>query len=200
MTDVSEIRWAAVEVQQGRLELAAARFQQVRPPVADGSGTGTAFNFYQTLGELHFRRRDLAEAEKALRNALRIGDLQLSSLGTDADRVGWERDAAPAYRTLVELYVQKAEAIRALEVWEGYLAGALRGPKLSSFGSDLYRNLERAEPAVSSASSHIRSRLSNMKELFLSCSYPPSRRVGVRRSGGELRVGGCFGGGGGRSC
>ena len=138
---LAEIQWAAVAVQQGKLELAAARLEQARPLLAAIPDTENAFRYYQTLGELHFRRGKLPEAEHALRTALNIAEIELSSLRTDGDRLGWERDAAPAYRRLVELYAQKPEAtIRALEVWEGYLASPLRKPMLSSSA----RNLDRA--------------------------------------------------------
>jgi len=127
---LAEIQWAAVAVQQGRLELAAARLDQARPLLA---GAENAFLYYETLGELHFRRGKQPEAEQALRNALKIAEIELSSLRTDADRLAWERDSAPAYRILVELYARKPEvATRALEVWEGYLASPLRRPMPSS--------------------------------------------------------------------
>jgi CHAT domain-containing protein/tetratricopeptide (TPR) repeat protein len=138
---LAEIQWAAVAVQQGKLELAESRLEQARPLLAAVPDTENAFRYYQTLGELHFRRGKLPEAEHALRAALNIAEIELSSLRNDGDRLGWERDTAPAYRTLVELYAQKPGAtIRALEVWEAYLASPLRKPMLSPS----VRNLDRA--------------------------------------------------------
>jgi CHAT domain-containing protein/cytochrome c-type biogenesis protein CcmH/NrfG len=144
---LAEIQWAAVAVQQGKLELAAERLEQARPHLAAVPDAANAFRYYQTLGELHFRRGQPPEAEHALRAALNIAEIELSSLRTDGDRLGWERDAAPAYRTLVELYAQKPEAtIRALEIWEGYLASPLRKPMLSSSARNLDRASLDAEP------------------------------------------------------
>ena len=144
---LAEIQWAAVAVQQGRLELAAARLEQARPLLTAVPDKENAFRYYETLGELHFLRGELPEAEHALRSALNIAEIELSSLRTDADRVGWERDTAPAYHTLVELYAQKPEAtIRALEVWEGYLAAPLRRPMFSSSASNLGRKGLNTEP------------------------------------------------------
>jgi CHAT domain-containing protein/tetratricopeptide (TPR) repeat protein len=131
----SEIRLAAVEVQQGKLESAAARLERSKLQLADVSITdkGVAFQYYQTLGELLFRRENLPEAERALWTALRIGDVERSSLQSDADRLAWEREVAPAYLTLVELYARKRDAAtRALEVWEWYRASSLREFKPSS--------------------------------------------------------------------
>jgi len=144
---LAEIQWAAVAFQQGRLELAAALLEQVRSLLATVPDTENAFLYYQTLGELHFLRWDLPHAEQALRSALNIAEIELSSLRTDADRVGWEHDTAPAYHTLIELYAKKPEgAIRALEVWEEYLAAPLRRPKLSSSAWNLDRASLNAEP------------------------------------------------------
>ena len=133
----SEIHLAAVEVQQGKLDSAATRLEQASLRLRDVSDNQITFQYYQTLGQLHFRRRNLPEAEQALQNALHIGESELRSIQTDADRLAWEREAAPAYRTLVELYAQKPDATtRALEVWEWYRGAASRGsvPRLS--GSD----------------------------------------------------------------
>jgi CHAT domain-containing protein len=135
----SEIHLAAVAVRQGRLELAAARLEQARPLLADVSDAVNAFQYYQTLGELHFRRGKMLEAEQDLRSAVHLGEAELSSLQTDADRLAWERDTAPAYRTLVELYARKPHSTnRAWEVWEWYRASALRGAMPASSA----RNLE----------------------------------------------------------
>jgi CHAT domain-containing protein len=144
---LAEIHWAALAVQQGRLDLAAARLEQARPLLATVADTESAFRYYQTLGELHFLRGDLPDAEQALRSAQNIAEIELSSLRTDADRVGWERDTAPAYHTLIELYAKKPEGtIRALEVWEEYLAAPLRRPKLSSSARNLGRTGLNTEP------------------------------------------------------
>jgi CHAT domain-containing protein/tetratricopeptide (TPR) repeat protein len=133
----SDIHLAAVEVQQGKLDSAAARLEQASLRLADVSDNGNKLLYYQALGQLHFRRRNLRQAEQALRNALRIGENELRSIQTDADRLAWEREAAPAYRTLVDLYAQQPDATtRALEVWEWYRGSASRGSVPSLSGSD----------------------------------------------------------------
>ena len=137
----AEIGLAAVEVQQGRLDSAADRLEQARPFLANRTDSWSAFSFYQTLGQLHLSRGNLQEAEQALRSALRVSELHLRSLGTEADRLAWEWDAALSYRMLVELYAREPDAARALEVWEWYRASALRGSTPSSFGGDLSANL-----------------------------------------------------------
>ena len=139
---LAEIQWAAVAVQQGQLELAAERLEQARPLLAVVSDTENGFRYYRTLGELQFRRGKLPEAEQALRMAVNIAEINLSSLPTDADRLAWERDSAAAYRALVELYARRPDsAVRALEVWEGYRASPLRSP----VPSVSTRKLDRAD-------------------------------------------------------
>ena len=132
---LAEIQWAALAVQQGRLELASARLEQARPVLSAIPDTENAFRYYRTLGELYFRRGAIPEAERALRIAVNIAEMELGTLQTDAERLGWERDTSPAYRTLVELYLRKSEnAPRALEVWESYLASPVRRPRLPTSG------------------------------------------------------------------
>lgn len=146
----SEVRLAAVEFQLGRLDVAAARLEQSKASLADVGDTGTVFNYYQTLGELHFRRGNLREAEEALLSAIHIGEVDLSSLGTDADRLAWERETAPAFRTLVELYTRKPNAsTRALEVWEEYRASALRSSTSSPLSRDAGSARLEAKPGSS---------------------------------------------------
>jgi CHAT domain-containing protein/tetratricopeptide (TPR) repeat protein len=136
---VAETEWAAVAIQQGQLERAAARLEQAKPLVALAD-TDNAFRYYRTLGELQFRRGKLPEAEQAFRSALDFAELELASLQTDSVRLAWERDSSPAYRTLVDLYARKpGGSIRALEVWETYLASSLRKPVLSPPTSRLSR-------------------------------------------------------------
>jgi tetratricopeptide (TPR) repeat protein len=143
---LAEIQWAAVAVQQGRLELAAARLEQARPLLAAVSDSENAFQYYKTLGELNFRRGNLLEAEQALQTALNIAQVELSSLQSEGDRFAWERDTAPPYRMLVELCARKPDVICALEVWERHLAASLRGLG----GASSARHLKTANPETNS--------------------------------------------------
>jgi CHAT domain-containing protein/tetratricopeptide (TPR) repeat protein len=174
---LAEILWAAVAIQQGRLELAAARLEQARP-LAVVSDSRNAFQYYQTLGELHFRRGNLLEAEQALRRALNIADVELGSLRTEADRLAWEHDSATAYRTFVELSVRKPDAILALELWERYLASPLRRP----LSSPSLRHLDPANPDAEPRSPflvRINGILPSLKhETVISFAYLPSGLAG----------------------
>jgi CHAT domain-containing protein/cytochrome c-type biogenesis protein CcmH/NrfG len=133
----AEIHLARVEFQQDRFGSAEALLEQARPHLASISTTWAAFHYYQVLGQLHAGRRKFIEAEKALWSAVQIGEIRLSSLESDTDRMAWERDAAIAYRTLVELYARKPDTtVRALELWEWYRSSALRGANPSALPTE----------------------------------------------------------------
>jgi len=130
----SEILLAAVELQQERFDSTQAHLEIARPHLVDISSTWTAFNYYETLGELHLQRGNVLEAEKALWSALQVSEPRLRSLQSDADRLAWERDAGRAYRNLVQMYARQPNNVaRALELWEWYRASALRGSGPSAF-------------------------------------------------------------------
>jgi CHAT domain-containing protein/tetratricopeptide (TPR) repeat protein len=123
----SEVELAGVEIQQGRLDSAAVRLELASLNLTDMSDTATTFNYYGTLGQLHLRGGNLPKAEQALWSAVRVGEVHLSSLHSDTDRLAWERDTAAVHRALVELYVQRGDTTtRALEVWERYRASPSR--------------------------------------------------------------------------
>lgn len=154
----SEIDLALVEIQQGRPDSAAARLQQVRPLVTENVHSWTAYNYHQALGRMHASRKNLVEAEKALWSAVQVGEVRVSSLESDTDRLAWERDAAPAYRTLVDLYAQKSDTTtRALEVWEWYRALVLRGSTPSTLArGQNSRNLNAGPESLSRVSETLR--------------------------------------------
>jgi CHAT domain-containing protein/predicted Zn-dependent protease len=169
----SKIDFAAVEVQQGKLDTAADLLEQARPLLAGMSDSWTAFSFYQTLGQLHFSRGDVREADRAFWNAVRVGEVHLRSLQSDADRLAWERDAAPAYRGLVEIYARNSDATAsAVETWEWYRASALR----RSMSWSSARDLDLAELDTGRGPPlRIRATLPALKrETVISFAYLPS--------------------------
>jgi len=123
----SEVELAGVEIQQSRLDSAAVRLELAGLNLTEMSDTATTFNYYGTLGQLHLRGGNLPKAEQALWSAVHVGEVHLSSLRSDTDRLAWERDTAAVHRALVELYVQRGDTTtRALEVWERYRASPSR--------------------------------------------------------------------------
>ena len=170
-----KIDLADVEIQQGRIDLAARRLEEARPYLADISDSWTSYRFYQTLGQLHSHRGSMAEAQRAFWNAVRVGELHLRSLQSDTDRLAWERDAAPAYRALVEVYARKSGgATRAFEIWEWYRASALRGSMSKSSIKDLDLAKQDIGPSTP-FESQIKATLHTLKhETVISFAYLPS--------------------------
>jgi CHAT domain-containing protein len=82
--------------------------------------------FYSTLGEVQLRRHRAAEAEQALRPALALAEQNLQSLGSEAERMNWSKEAAPEYLALAEAELAQARSQEALETYERYL-GASQG-------------------------------------------------------------------------
>ena len=92
-----------MELQQGKYDATQAHLERARPNLADISSTWTAFNYYETLGQLHRRRGNLLESETAPLERVAGQRTPSQVAPIDADRLAWERDAGRAYRTLVEI-------------------------------------------------------------------------------------------------
>src|SRR5262249_40964928 len=115
------------------------------------------------------------EAQRAFWKAVRVGELHLRSLQSDADRLAWERDAAPAYRGLVDVYArQSGGATRAFEIWEWYRASAFRG----SLSKSSVKGLDLAKLDTGTGTpfeSQIKATVPTLKhETVISFAYLPS--------------------------
>ena len=122
----AEIRAARVEARLGRFDSAIARLTSIQDQVRPLSNNILQM-FYSTLGELQLRRHRNPEAEQALRPALALAEQSLASLGSEAERTSWSRDAAPAYLALVEAELVQGRSQDALEAYEWYLGAPQRG-------------------------------------------------------------------------
>ena len=82
--------------------------------------------FYSTLGEVQLRGHHAAEAEQALRPALRLAEQNLASLNSEKSRTSWSKDAAPVYLGLAEAELVQGATQESLEVYEWYLGAPQR--------------------------------------------------------------------------
>jgi CHAT domain-containing protein len=64
-----------------------------------------------------------------LLEATRLAEKSLTSLSSESERIAWGREAALAYRGLVEWEIKEGRPQQALEVWEWYRAAAMRAGK-----------------------------------------------------------------------
>ena len=98
----------------------------------------TWLHYYETLGEVLLRQGNDLKAEYALSAAVRISESALATIGDEDDRSNWERQSMRAYRSLVELELErKHDPRRALEIWEWYIAAPIRIPKSQKLKPDI---------------------------------------------------------------
>jgi hypothetical protein len=122
----NESRTAEMEANQGRFDDAIARLTLIQDQVRRLSNNYLAQIFYSTLGEVQLRSHHAAEAEQALRPALALAEQNLASLGSEAERTRWSKDAAPAYLALTEAELAQGRSQDALETYEWYLGAPQR--------------------------------------------------------------------------
>ena len=122
----NEIRTAQLEAQQSVFDAALARLIRVQDEVRGLSNNYLAQIFYSTLGEVQLRSHHATEAEQAFRPALSFAERNLASLTSEADRMGWTRDAAPVYLGLAEAELIQGREPESLAVFEWYLGAPQR--------------------------------------------------------------------------
>ena len=122
-----EIERAALEVRQGKFDLAAARLDKIHPSVGGLSKQYVTIAYLETLGELHLHlgKPDMAKVE--LLEAIRLIETNQTSLDSDTALFAWQRDTAQAYRSVVELYQQTYhDPVQSLAILEWSRAAPLR--------------------------------------------------------------------------
>ncbi len=120
------IRIARLEASLGRFDAAIVRLTSIQDQVRPLSNNYLVQIFYSTLGEVQLRSHHAAEADQALRPALALAEQSLVSLGSEAERTRWSKDAAPAYLALVEAELTQGRSQEALETYEWYLGAPQR--------------------------------------------------------------------------
>ena len=122
----NEIWIAQLEARQNAFDAALARLARVQDGVRKLSNNRLAQIFYSTLGEVQLRNHHIAEAEQAFRAALGLAEQDLASLTSEASRISWSKDAAPAYLGLAEAELVQGREQDSLEVFEWYLGAPQR--------------------------------------------------------------------------
>jgi CHAT domain-containing protein len=90
-------------------------------------------DYYQTLGHLQLKSREIDNARESLHWAVAFAEKQLSSLQSDRERLEWRQLSGNTYRDLVELELKSKDQRSALDLWEWYLGVPLRsGPNLET--------------------------------------------------------------------
>jgi CHAT domain-containing protein len=121
----TEIRIARVEARMGRFDPALLRLTSIQDQIRPLSNNIQQM-FYSALGQLQLGRHREHEAEQALRPAVALAEQSLASLDSEAERTNWSKDAAPAYRALIEAELMQGRSQDALEAYEWYLGAPQR--------------------------------------------------------------------------
>ena len=122
----NEIRTAQLEAHQSQFDDAIARLSRIQDQVRPLSNKYLVQMFYSTLGELQLARHREVDAEQALRPALALAEQSLLTIGSEAERMTWSQDAAPAYLALIEAELAQGRSQDALETYEWYLGAPQR--------------------------------------------------------------------------
>jgi CHAT domain-containing protein len=122
----NEIRAVQIESRLGQFDTAIARLTSVQDDVRPLSNNYLVQIFYSTLGEVQLRSHHAAEAEQALRPALRLAERNLASLTSESERISWSKDAAPVYLGLAEADMVQGREQESLDVFEWYLGAPQR--------------------------------------------------------------------------
>ena len=107
--------------------VAAYRYlAEVRPQISQIADHYLLMDYYQTLGHLQLKSREIEKAEESLRWAVAFAERQLASLPSERDRLAWRQLSGNTYRDLVELELVRNDPRSALDIWEWYLGVPLR--------------------------------------------------------------------------
>jgi CHAT domain-containing protein/tetratricopeptide (TPR) repeat protein len=125
----AETWFARLMAKRGASNEALTLLMKIQSRVATLSNDYVRINFYSALGEVQLRRGSIDEAGQPLLEATRLAEKSLTSLFSESERIAWGREAALAYRGLVEWEIREGRPQQALEVWEWYRAAAMRTRK-----------------------------------------------------------------------
>jgi CHAT domain-containing protein len=140
---------ASLLSQQGHDESALQLLHVARGHFSAQSQYWIWLHYYQALGEALHRRGNDDDAEHALHAALRISESALATIGDEIDRSHWERQSMRAYRSLVELELERDhDPRRALEIWEWYVAAPIRIPESRSTKPNINFALLDSDPPL----------------------------------------------------
>ncbi len=120
---------------------AERRLSSLESSVSRVSNQYVVMNFYQALAEVRLGAGDLAGVSKPATASIALAEHELLALKSDDDRLLWNREATPSYKTLIESYLKRGDTSESLEVWEWYRGASLRGSPVR----DLTKQIENSD-------------------------------------------------------
>jgi CHAT domain-containing protein/tetratricopeptide (TPR) repeat protein len=128
----NEILTAGAEARLGQFESGIARLTRIQDQIRLRSDKEPEGMFYATLGELELRSHHAIQAEQAFRPALESAERRLGSLNSEAQRISWQKEKAPAYLGMAEAKLIQGRDEEALQYFEWYLGAANRAGRRST--------------------------------------------------------------------
>lgn len=122
----AEIGLANTQLKRGQIGAALERLNHLKSAVSSLPAYTTRLDFFRTAAEVQWQLGNRAEAQGLCRMAASIAEQGLLSLGSEQDRVTWNRESSDCYRLLVRAELAKGDSIGALELWEWYQGAPVR--------------------------------------------------------------------------
>lgn len=144
----AEIGLAEAELQQGHIKSAEVHLLYARSHLpANFQEYQTWLALYSTAAKLRQQTGDLPGAERSCVAAVLIAEVGLQGIRSELERLRWSRAAATCYRHVVDWTLDQKRPVAALELWEWYLASAIRAPSYKAPIKDFSRlDMEAALP------------------------------------------------------
>jgi CHAT domain-containing protein len=121
-----EIERSALEVRQGKFDLAAARLHAIRPSFEALHKQYATILYLEAEGALDARQGQTARAKADLEQAIALIERNRNSLDSDGSIYGWQKTTGEAYKSLVELYHSQHQDDESFAMLEWSRAGSLR--------------------------------------------------------------------------
>jgi CHAT domain-containing protein len=123
------IALADIDTQEGHLDSAASRLQEIDPEIGEADNFEVKLLFYKTSVQLQRRLGHPGDEEKFLLKEAEIAWEGFSHLHSEHDRWAWYSEVDDAYHRLTEIRLQVDNDKRvALAKWEEYRAALVEGP------------------------------------------------------------------------
>ena len=109
---------------------AVASLERMRSHLATIASFPLLLEFYQTLGELQLKARNLEGSTSAYASAAVAAKRGLLSLQTERERLAWKKQTEPVFKGIVRLLLEQGKIKEALETWEWYRASSHTQPSV----------------------------------------------------------------------
>ena len=146
--DDAEIQLAGAEASYGLIGQAESRLLRAKADMPSGLDSyGTWLTYYRAQEQIARWRGDEISQERACLAVAEIGEVGLSTIRTERDRLTWNHETASCYRELTAARLRQNDTVGALSLWEWYLGAAVRSIR-SQPGGVTFADYDERTPAL----------------------------------------------------